>query len=120
MPAAARRGSRPSRVWTSAGRGSAARVGDQRPHALSLQPLGTWGSLARGADALAVKLGLSLSHLREGGALERGEAGVVCTTRWCSVGAGHVALWYSSWGCTARLGGPPREVLYTVALRGVR
>jgi hypothetical protein len=28
------------------------------------------------------------------------------------------ALWYCSWGCTARLGGPPREVLYTVALRG--
>jgi hypothetical protein len=27
---------------------------------------------------------------------------------------------YCSWGYTARLGGPPREALYTVALRGVR
>jgi hypothetical protein len=26
---------------------------------------------------------------------------------------------YCSWGYTARLGGPPREVLYTVALRAV-
>jgi hypothetical protein len=34
--------------------------------------------------------------------------------------AGHAALWYCSWGYTARLGGPPREALYTVALRGVR
>jgi hypothetical protein len=32
----------------------------------------------------------------------------------------HAALWYCSWGYTARLGGPPREALYTVALRGVR
>jgi hypothetical protein len=38
----------------------------------------------------------------------------------CSVGAGHAALWYCSWGYTERLGGPPREALYTVALRGVR
>jgi hypothetical protein len=36
------------------------------------------------------------------------------------VGAGHVALWYCSWGYTARLGGPPHELLYTVALRVVR
>ena len=28
--------------------------------------------------------------------------------------------WYCSWGNTARLGGPLREALYTVALRGVR
>jgi hypothetical protein len=42
---------------------------------------------------------------------------VGCTTRWCSVRAGHAALWYSSCGYTARLGCPPREALYTVALR---
>ena len=53
----------------------------------------------------------------EGGALEGGEG---CTTRRCSVEAGHAALWYCSWGYTARLGGPPREALYTVELRGVR
>jgi hypothetical protein len=34
-------------------------------------------------------------------------------------GGGHAALWYCSWGYTARLGGPPREALSTVALRGV-
>jgi hypothetical protein len=32
---------------------------------------------------------------------------VGCTTRRCSVVAGHAALWYCSWGYTARLGGPP-------------
>ena len=53
----------------------------------------------------------------EGGALE---GCVGYTTRRCSVGAGHTALWYCSWGYTARLGGPPREALYTVALWGVR
>ena len=42
-----------------------------------------------------------------------------CTTQWCSVGAGHAALWYCSWGYMARRGGPPREALYTVALRPV-
>jgi hypothetical protein len=46
--------------------------------------------------------------------------GVKWGVRWCSVGAGHAALWYCSCGYTARLGGPPREALYTVALRGVR
>jgi hypothetical protein len=46
--------------------------------------------------------------------------GVECTTRLCSVAAGYAALWYCSWGYTARLGGPLREALYTVALRGVR
>jgi hypothetical protein len=46
--------------------------------------------------------------------------GAGCTIRSFSVGAGHAALWYCSWGNTARLGGPPREALYTVALRGVR
>ena len=53
----------------------------------------------------------------EGGALEGGEG---CTTRRCSVEAGHAALWYCTLGYTARLGGPPREALYTVELRGVR
>jgi hypothetical protein len=52
-----------------------------------------------------------LAHLRcEGGALEGDEG---CTTRWCSVVAGHAALWYCSGGYTARLGGPPREALST-------
>jgi hypothetical protein len=69
---------------------------------------------------------ISLTHIesagtpacaREGGALEGDEG---CTTRRCSVVAGHAALWYCSCGYTARLGGPPREALYTVALRGVR
>jgi hypothetical protein len=48
--------------------------------------------------------------------------GEVCTTRRCSVGAGHcgiAALWYCSWGYTAKLGGPPREALYTGALQDV-
>jgi hypothetical protein len=46
--------------------------------------------------------------------------GVRGMTRQYSVGAGHAVLWYCSWGYTARLGGPPREALYTVALRGER
>jgi hypothetical protein len=49
-------------------------------------------------------------------ALEGGEGRVGCTTRRYSVKASHAALWYCSWGYTARLGGPPREALYTVAL----
>jgi hypothetical protein len=40
---------------------------------------------------------------------------VVCTE---PKGASHAVLCYYSWGYTARLGGPPREALYTVALRG--
>jgi hypothetical protein len=56
----------------------------------------------------------------EGGALEGGVWCVECTLRRCIVGAGHAALWYCSWGYTARLGGSPHEALYTVALRGVR
>jgi hypothetical protein len=50
----------------------------------------------------------------EGGALEGGEGCGVYDTELQRGG------WSCSWGNTARLGGPPREALYTVALRGVR
>jgi hypothetical protein len=52
---------------------------------------------------------------------------VECMIRQCSVGPGHTALWFLyrlvpvlQLDYTARLGGPPREAMYTVALRGVR
>jgi hypothetical protein len=43
---------------------------------------------------------------------------VGCTTRRCSVGDGHAALWHRSWGYTAGWWLSAREALYTVALRG--